>query len=188
MKRIVLTKRDNEIIEFLKEYKCATSSSIANLFFNGSIRPCNRRLQYLRENNLIKSSQEHISLEKVHYLNKLPKQLKHTTIVSNFISKLYCEDIEILKVKLEYKIGNIRSDILVICKIKGKLKIFSVEVCNTKGLDLNKYIRLKESGIYKDILPVFPTIISISNKDYNSKYLDIINLNLNLDDFIKIKD
>ena len=36
MKRILLTDRDQQIIDFLSEYKCDNTSSIADIFFNGS--------------------------------------------------------------------------------------------------------------------------------------------------------
>lgn len=188
MKRIVLTERDSNIIDFLKTFRCATSSTIANIFFNGSLRPCNRRLQYLRENNLIKSSQDYISSEKVHYFNKKPSQLKHSCMMTKFISKLYENKVEILKLKKEYKIGNVRSDLLAICRIDGVVKIFMVEICNTKAFDINKYIRLKESNLYKDVFPVFPDIIVVSNKNYNSKIFNIINIDKEFNNFGKIKE
>ena len=56
MKRIILTNRDNQIIEFLQNYKIANTSTIANIFFNGSKRPCNRRLKHLKEHGFINSS------------------------------------------------------------------------------------------------------------------------------------
>ena len=51
MKRIILTKRDEEIIKFLNDYKCANTSTITNIFFNGSKRSCNRRLKNLESPN-----------------------------------------------------------------------------------------------------------------------------------------
>lgn len=183
MKRIVVTDRDNKIIKFLDEYKLATSSTIANIFFNGSIRPTTRRLKLLREHGFIKSYQEFISLEQVHYINRKPSQIKHTVIATNFISKLYENNIEILKLKKEFKIGTIRSDLLLVCRINKKTYIYFIEVCNTKPFDEKKYIKLKDSNLWKEYFPVFPSIIVISEKENISKYLDIINLNLKLDNF-----
>ena len=34
MKRIILTDRDKEIMEFLNDFKCATTTTISNMFFN----------------------------------------------------------------------------------------------------------------------------------------------------------
>lgn len=144
MKRIILTNRDQEILNFLNEYKCANTSTIANIFFNGSKRPCNRRLKNLREHGFIKSSQEFVCLEQIHYISKKPTQIKHSTIVSNFIGELYKNNIEIIKTKLEFKIYNVRSDLLLVAKVNGKTKIYFIEVCNTKKFDINKYIKLKK--------------------------------------------
>lgn len=189
MKRIVLTERDNKIIDFLKDYKCAATSTIADIFFQGSKRPCTRRLKNLREHGFINSSQEFVCLEQIHYLGKKPSQLKHSTIVTNFIAMLYKNNIEILKTKIEYKIFNVRSDLLLVCNIERKNYIFFIEVCNTKKFDIKKYIKLKESNNWKTIFPIFPTIIVISDKEVEtSKYLNIITMDLQLNNFNKIKE
>lgn len=187
MKRIVLTKRDEEIIKFLGEFKCATTSSIAQIFFNNSKRPTTRRLKLLREHNLINSSQEFVCLEQIHYLNKKPKQIKHTIIETNFISKLYENKIEILKLKKEFKTGFVRSDLLLVCRIKNKTLIYFIEVCNTKSFDISKYIKLKDSNLWKEYFPVFPSIITISDKPITShKSVEVIDLRIELDNFAKL--
>lgn len=181
MKRIIITDRDEKIIEFLNIFKVATTSTIATIFFNGSKRPCSRRLKYLREHGFIKSSQEFICLEQIHYINKKPTQLKHNTIISNFIGKLHSENINILKLKKEFKIDSVRCDLLVVCEVDKKVQIYMVEVCNTKPFDLDKYIKLKRYGNWDKTFPVFPTIISISNKPVKtSKEINIIKYNLEL--------
>ena len=188
MKRIILTKRDEEIIKFLSDYKCANTSTIANIFFNGSKRPCNRRLKNLKEHGFIKSSQEFVCLEQIHYINKKPTQIKHSTILTNFIGELYKNNIEVLKSKVEFKIDNVRSDLLLVCKVDGKVKIFFIEVCNTKKFDLNKYIKLKHNNKWKEYFPIFPSIIVISNKPVDTnKDLNIITMDLDLNNFNNIK-
>lgn len=178
MKRIILTERDNQIIEFLTNYKCASTSTISKLFFNDSLRPCNRRLKHLREHGFIKSSQEYVSTEKIHYINKKPAQLKHSCICSQFATYMKVNN-NILKEKIEYKIGNVRCDLLL---ITDEPKIFLIEICNTKPFDLNKYIKLKNSLEWKKVFPIFPTIIVISNKPVKKCVeLDIIVYNTNLE-------
>ena len=189
MKRIVLTDRDSKILEFLQIYKCATTSTLANIFFNGSKRPCSRRLKHLREHGFINSSQEFVCLEQIHYVGKKPTQLKHSTILTNFIAKLHQNNIDILKSKIEYKIQNVRSDLLLVCKIQDKSYIFFIEVCNTKKFDVKKYIKLKESNSWRNIFPIFPGIIAISDKPVEKhKDLNIITIDLQLNDFNKLKE
>lgn len=178
MKRIILTERDNEILEFLNNYKCASTSTISKLFFNDSLRPCNRRLKHLREHGFIKSSQEYVSIEKVHYINKKPTQLKHSCLCSEFACKMKLEN-NILKEKVEYKIGNVRADLLL---ITDKPEIYLIEICNTKPFDINKYIKLKNSLIWKSTFPIFPTIIVVSDKPVKkTKDLNIITYNSKLE-------
>ena len=177
MKRIILTERDNNIIEFLTKYKCATTSTISNLFFNGSRRPTTRRLKHLKEHGFIKSSQEYVSIEQVHYINKKPTQLKHSCLCSEFACKMKLEK-NILKEKTEFKIGNVRTDLLL---ITDHPKIYLIEICNTKPFDLNKYIKLKKSMEWKKLFPTFPDIIVVSDKKVNkSNELNIIHYDLNL--------
>ena len=188
MKRIILTKRDQEIIKFLNDYKCANTSTIANIFFNGSKRPCNRRLKNLKEHGFINSSQEFVCLEMVHYIGRRPLQIIHSTILTNFIGELYKNNIEVLKSKIEFKIDNVRSDLILVCKVDGKTKIFFIEVCNTKKFDLNKYVKLKINNKWKEYFPIFPSIIVISNKPYEAnKDINIIGMDLDLNNFDVIK-
>ena len=56
MKRIVLTDRDNKIIEFIKDFKAATTSTIADMFFP-SLRTAQRRLKHLSQHGYIKAHQ-----------------------------------------------------------------------------------------------------------------------------------
>ena len=102
MKRILLTDRDQQIIDFLSEYKCANTSSIADIFFNGSKRPCSRRLQLLREHGFIKSSQEFVCLEQIHYINRKPTQLKHSSILSTFIGLIYKKQYALFIILVKY--------------------------------------------------------------------------------------
>lgn len=181
MKHIVLTERDYQIIDFLTKYKCATTTTIADIFFNGSKRPCTRRLKNLREHHFINSSQEYVSLEQIHYIGAKPTQLRHSCILSELMSKL--KDKKILKSLPEYKLGNIRADALLILEDNGT-KIYFVEVCNTKPFDINKYHKLYSSGVWKQKLPTFPTILVISDKEVSkSNTFNIITCKTNFTDF-----
>lgn len=181
MKRIVLTDRDKEIIQFLKDFKVATTTTISDLYFNSSIRPCQRRLKYLSEHGYIKSHQENVITEKIHYVGRKPINLKHALILSEFISKLKLEDIEILKYKVPYKLENIIADAFIAIKKDNRNYIYFVEVENTKQFDLSKYEKLYYNRDWKDIFPVFPGIIVITNKKVNrNKLFNIIEIRLDL--------
>ena len=181
MKKIVITDRDKEIIQFLKDFKVATTTIISDLYFNSSLRPCQRRLKYLYEHGYIKSYQENVITEKIHYTRKKPINLKHALVLSEFISKLKVNNIKLLKYKVPYKIDHVIADAFVAINMNGQNKIYCVEVENRKKFDLDKYEKLYYSRKWKDIFPVFPDIIVISDKPViNSTKFNIINIKLNL--------
>lgn len=186
MKRIILTERDKQIIQFLKDFKVATTTTIADLYFNSSLRPCQRRLKYLFEHGYIKSYQETVITEKIHYARKKPTNLKHALILSEFISKLKSNNIEVIKYKVPYKIDNVIADTFIAIRVNNKNLIYFVEVENTKQFDLEKYEKLYYSRNWKEVFPIFPGIIVISDKPIkvNNKF-NIISIKLNLSDLEK---
>lgn len=166
MKRIVLQERDYNIIQFLKDFKVATTSTIADIFFNSSIRPTQRRLKFLTEHGYIRAYQENIITQKVYYIKRKPAQIKHSLILSSFIAELKKNNIDIIKYKVSYKLENIIADCFLALKINNKNYIYFVEVENTKKLDVKKYEDLYYSRKYKSVLPIFPSILVISNKQH----------------------
>ena len=188
MKRIVLTDRDNKIIEFIKDFKAATTSTIADMFFP-SLRTAQRRLKHLSQHGYIKAHQEHITLEKIYYINKKPTQLKHSLILSSFIAEIKKADIEILKYKVQFKLANTITDCLLVLSYKSKNYIYLIECENTKAFNLKKYEDLYYSRAYKDVLPKFPSIVVISNRAVKkSDKFDVIDVKLdfsNIDNFFK---
>lgn len=181
MKKIILTERDKEIIQFLKDFKCSTTKTISNIFFNSSLRPTQRRLKYLSEHGYIKSYQENVITEKIHYVKKKPTNIKHALILSEFIGKLKLEDIEILKYKVPYKLENIIADAFIAIKKDNRNYIYFVEVENTKQFNLSKYEQLYYNRSWKDIFPVFPGIIVISDRKVNKNDIfNIIDIKLDL--------
>lgn len=174
MKRIVITDRDKAIIQFLKDFKVATTTTISDLYFNSSIRPCQRRLKFLSEHGYIKSYQENVITEKIHYVGRKPINLKHALILSSFISKLKLNHIEIIKYKVPYKLENIIADAFIAIRKDNRNYIYFVEVENTKKFNLPKYEQLYYSRSWKDVFPVFPNIIVISDRKVNKN--DIFNI------------
>lgn len=181
MKRIVITDRDKDIIQFLKDFKVATTTTIADIYFNSSLRPCQRRLKYLAEHGHIKSYQENIITEKIHYVRKKPVNLKHALILSEFIAKLKINNIEILKYKVPYKIDNVIADAFIAIRVNNQNYIYFVEVENTKKFDLDKYEKLYYSRSWKSVFPILPEVIVITDKPVSdSKIIKIRKIKLNL--------
>lgn len=185
MKKIVITNRDKEIIQFLKDFKAATTTTISDLFFNSSVRPCQRRLKFLNEHGYIKSYQENVITEKIHYIKRKPTNLQHALILSKFIAKLKISNIEILKYKVHYKIDNIIADAFIAIRVQNENRIYFVEVENTKKFNLEKYEKLYYSRSWKEVFPIFPGILVITNRKVNrNNYLSITDIKLDLSNLI----
>lgn len=183
-----LTNRDLEIFKFLEEVQVAESSSIAKMFFGGNIRPCQRRLKILYDNKYIKRiDREFINQEYIYYLKRKPQfQLEHKLYISRFVSELkMLGDIEIIKIKMPLKIFNVICDGFVAFKHKDKFYQYFIEIELTKNFNANKYIELHYSNEWKSKLKAFPPIVVISNKNFKSSELNIVNVKL---DFSNIKN
>lgn len=183
MKKIILTDRDKQIIEFLNDFKCATTTTISNMFFNGSLRPTQRRLKNLREHGYIRSYQVDILSENIHYIKKRPTQLQHSLILSSFISELKKADIEILKYKVSYKLENIIADCFLAIRYKEKNHIYFVECENTKSFNISKYEELYFNRAWREVFPIFPSIIVISDRTVKkSNSFNVIDIKLDFRD------
>ena len=184
--RVRLQQRDNEIIEFLKNCKCADTFTIHNIFFKGALRTTQLRLQKLEEAGYIKSFREDILKPKIYYVKNKPKSYKHAIKVSQFIGELHKQNIEILKYKVPYKIGNIIADGLFVIRVNEDVKILFLEVELQKYFNLNKYNELYYSRAWKEVFPVFPKIVVVSDKRVDTdKKFNIIKIDTefkNIDD------
>jgi len=180
---IRLTPRDEAIIEFLNEVKVADTQTLCNIFFNGKLRASQLRLKALVDYKYIKAYRENVISQNIYYVKRKPTQIKHSLILSKFIGELYKLGIEVLKIRVPLKVGNIIADGFIAIKYNNEPKIFLVEVENTKYFDTGKYIELKQTREYKSKFPVMPSIICISDKNNKTDdRLDIIFLKTDLSD------
>lgn len=189
--RVRLQQRDNEIIEFLKNCKCADTFTIHSIFFKDcKIRTTQIRLQKLEEAGYIKSFREDILKPKIYYVRNKPKSYKHAIKVSQFIGELHKQNIEILKYKVPYKVGNIIADGLLVIRVNEDVKILFLEVELQKYFNLNKYNDLYYSRSWQEVFPVFPKIVVVSDKRVDTdKKFNIAKIDTefkNIDDIIKV--
>lgn len=156
------TTRDNDVIEFIEKFKIASTSTIAEVFFPSKIS-CYRRLQYITKSKELKRIRDNVSSEYLYY-KKIPKQLKHCLLVSDFYRELHRRS-EIVDFSIEPKLGDIIPDALFAYKINGNifLSLLEVEISN-KGFNYSKYNRFYMSQTYKNYFPVMPTIFVVGNK------------------------
>lgn len=157
----MITTRDMQIVDFLEEYKIASTSTIAELFFPSKIAAY-KRLQVLSKNNIVKRMRDSINNEYLYY-KKIPKQLKHSLLVSDFYRELH-KNVEIISFKIEPVLGDIRPDAVFGYKYNGNINIGLLEVeISRKGFNYAKYERFYSSELYKKYLPVMPVVFVVGD-------------------------
>ena len=186
MSRVKLQDRDVKIIEFLKNNKCADTTTLSNIFFNGSLRSCQHRLKKLCDNGDLKVFRENILSQNIYYTKKKPSSWKHALKVTQFIAELHKLGIEVLKIKTPYAIGNMIADSLIVVRINGEVKILWLEVELTKFFDLSKYENMYYSRKWKEVLPSFGSIVVVSDKKVKTN--DKFNIIKIKTDFSNIED
>ena len=148
----MITPRDFDVVEFVKEVKVASTSTVAQLFFP-SIRTAEIRLNVICNANLLKRSRDNVSNEYVYYSSR-PKQfyreLSKIAVVHGF--------------KIEPTYDDMRPDAVFGFQIGEKkyLGLLEVEISN-KGLDLFKYNKLFANENYKKFFPTMPIIFVVSD-------------------------
>ena len=183
---IRLTDRDKKIKSFLEEVTIASTSTISEIFFNGSLRSCQYRLRQLVDYKIIKSFRPSIIEENLFYTKNKPRNYKHKLIFSDLLGELHRLNIEVLKYRCPYVIesnsGTVIADGLIVVRT-DQVKIFFVEGELSKKLNVSKYESLYYGREWRSTFPIYPSILCISNRavvtDHN--VLDIRKVNLNFD-------
>lgn len=168
---IKITDRDTEIISFLKTVKCSDAKSISTIFFNGSLRSCQKRLLMLSECGYINRFRDNRWEQYVYYIGSKPKQFKHDLYISKLIVKLKEDGTEILKIKSATKIGDIITDGIIAYKKDDKVKIVFVEIeKHFRQHTIDKYVKLYKDGSYKQYgFPTMPSLIIVCDKKVDIK-------------------
>jgi hypothetical protein len=193
-----LTKRDINVIEFIKEFRVASTSDLIDLF--GFNQPnCNRRLKQLMEEFKDLKKIEYnptynfyndkynakLKNQNVYYWKRKSKSIEHDLLINRFYIELKQSDLIIKEFKREYRITlddfTIIADANITLEYNGKEYNYLLELENNKSFNYKKYYKLELEGIE------FPTVIVCSNrKVYNyCKKVKVLKVGLNLDGLIK---
>lgn len=166
MTNIKLTQRDLDIIDFLKEFKICSTSTIERLFFP-SQSSCEKRLAKLTDARKIARTRDNILSEYLYYIpNAKPSNIKHSLIIADVYSKIATTE-KVLKYKREYEIKHraevLRADLMLVIQGEKGVTPLLVEIDLTKAYN-EKYTQYITSGYYKQLFPIAPQIICISNR------------------------
>lgn len=176
----MLTERDNKVLDFVEEFKAVKTSTIQELFYP-SLQVAQRRLRDIIKNSDLKRERYTIDSEYVYYFKKSTQQ-RHDLILTDFYRELHKRS-DIIRFDKEFtKIQRIRPDAFVVYKHQGKNYIAFIEIeISNKGLDTEKYKRMYLEKSYKNILPNFPQIIAVTNRNFQKQEFKIHKLSTNLD-------
>jgi hypothetical protein len=173
----MITKRDKLMLAYLQEYKCAHTSTLRE--FYPDLRTTQRRLKALYENHEVGRARDNINAEYIYYLIK-PKQLRHSVLLTDFLRE-FSRIATIESCKPEVTIGNIRADALIGYKRKGVRHLAFVEVqISNAALDIQKYEKLYYSKEWEKKIPLFPSIIVITDRKIPDTKLQVIRINEDL--------
>lgn len=174
----MITSRDLEVVDFLNEYKVASTSTIQELFFP-SLLTCQKRLKILSDEKRIKRIRDNINNQYI-YFTKNHKQLRHSLLVTDFYRELHKRTSEVLAFKIEPVLGDIRPDAVMGYKINGKgyLGLLEIEISN-KGFKADKYNDFFDGG-FKKYFPSCPYIFVVTKQEIPARFIKI---SINFSDF-----
>lgn len=170
----MLTSRDFEVIDFIKQFKVASTPTIAKTFFP-SLSACQKRLKILYGEKKLQRARDSLNDHYIYFVRQ-PKQLRHSLHVTDFYGKLL-DCCSVLKFNIEPAYGDIRPDGAFVYQHNGKnyVGLLEVELSN-KGFDYYKYERFFSSGDYKKYMTAIPTVFIMGDhvKDRSTSYIKVI--------------
>jgi len=180
---MMLTRRDLDIISFLEDYRIATTSTIAKIFFPTD-NACRKRLKTLADNNRVKRARMTMNYDYMYYVKK-PSKLPHDLLVTEFYRLLILNS-KVIHYKIDKELGDIRPDAIFAFEKDNRqcLGLLEVEISN-KGFNYDKYDKFYKSGAYKEFFPIMPTVYVVSNtaKIPRDTPIKFIKMATNMNDF-----
>lgn len=166
----MVTKRDQDILNFLEEFHAATSGQIHKLFFTGtSYRYSRKRLQYISEQGFVKRTRSTINNDNAYYIKKpsLLQQLHHDLIRTELYTAIRSK-YELLSWANEVPVGNIRPDALAYVQHSGIVFPLMIEIHLSNGFDFDKY---KQD--FKPYFGINPRVVICTDREIKPSVLPV---------------
>jgi hypothetical protein len=154
----MITKKDQDILNFIEEFHIATSKQINSLFYN-NVRYCNERLKKLTDNGFIKVTRSTIDNCHAYYADKKPVQIHHDLIRTELYTHIV-KRYKVLEWHNEMAVGNIRPDALCYIVDHGVTFPVVVEIHLNNKFDFDKY-----NFDLKEYLGPFPRVIICTDRE-----------------------
>lgn len=196
-----VTDRDKRVIKFLGDNNnvVASTQAIAKMFYceshnlNSSITIANRRLTKLYQGQYIQKVPRKFGEQQLWYIGNKPNQsqVRHKTIMTNFLGELVYQNYELLDIKFEHSLPekySIRMDECLLIKFNGQIVYLFVEVDLSHSLSTN-YVQLIEdinNGLFRTKYPII--FVSISDFSISDETLkkNFVQIDTDLNNIVKL--
>jgi hypothetical protein len=164
----MITKRDQDILNFLEEFHIATSSQLHRLFFSKtSPQYSSKRLLDLSEQGHIRRTQNTIGNGYAYYADKKPVQLHHDLIRTEVYTSIKAK-YNVLEWQNEAPIERIRPDALCYINHSGIVFPVLIEIHLSNGFNFDKY-----KMDFKPIFGVNPRVLICTDRELKLPQLAI---------------
>ena len=161
----MITKRDQDILNYLDDFKISTTKQIHRIFFNGlSYRCCARRLEQLEKYGHIKHTNSTIDISFAYYTDKKPVQIHHNLLRSEIYSHII-NMYNVLEWHNEYSFQNIRSDSFAYIDDHGIPFPVFLEVHLGNSFNFDKYNILAKENDLKVIFGLMPRVVIFTDRN-----------------------
>lgn len=177
----MITKRDQDIINFLESFHIATTSQIHRLFFAGtSDRYTRKRLKHLFDKKLVKRDRSTINNDYAYYIERKPCQVHHDLLRTEIYTQLK-QQYNVLEWNNEYPVMNIRPDSFAYISDHGIPFPVFIEIHLNNKFNFDKYKELLENADLKAIYGIMPRVIIVTVQEIKVPNIGIKFKVINLD-------
>lgn len=181
-----LTENDSKAIDFLNNFKVATTTILINEIYK-NYNVGTRRLKKLVDEGHI--NRERTSTGEWVYFIKKSNYLQQDILITECITHLISTGVNVEHIAYDKSIGNINIQTLLGVSYKD-IKMLLIIQCNMLDcFDIEMWEEFFENKKYKEVLPIKPILVVIDNKPIQeSKNFTMIKLNRNMTNIQVLKD
>lgn len=176
----MLTSRDYNIFNFIDRFSGITISQAGMVFFGNSkfsYDGARKRLRKLTDNGFLKYEEDFVTNKRIYYRKK--KGSSHGMLLADFYANLIAEGAAVIEFEKELQLDGCRPDGFVVFQYKKISKMCFIEIDMQHKTNLDKYVKIYESGYFQKKYGTFPVIAivtchkpeSYKQKKYPFKYV-----------------
>ena len=160
----MITKRDQDILNFIQEFHVATTNQIHKLFFAPSnYRYCTQRLKFLTDSSHIKKTRSTIDNCNAYYIDRKPAQVHHDLIRTELYTNMK-QRYKILEWHNEMTVGNIRPDAFAYINDYGIVFPVFIEIHLNNKFDFDKYMEFVKNNDLRSMFGIIPRVIICTDR------------------------